>query len=408
MANVLRASGLFIVLLAANMAQAAEFEAHPSLAVSEEFTDNVLESNTNRISDYITRVQPGIAITYKAPILTGDLSYVFDYRNYAKNNHDDEIAHALSAKAELIPVKDFLFLEASDEYQRVSLDATRDTSKESLFVNQVDRNIVTASPYFIFRPTLRMRLKTGYRFIDTRYFKSIAIDKTNHIGYLDMAYEVSKRFSLTADYTFTRETADVDNYSQHQALGGFRYEYSDKSFLFAQAGNAWTRYDSRQRLNNLIWNAGITQVFNTVTCTVITGVKYDEDPLRIIMQESFVSGIIVKNLTRGSLSFSPGYSEYVLTKSNILQTKKYGATVHGQYDFTADFSGGLSVTGEKFEQPLLGSYTRRVIVDSSLSYLLARQLSLSLNYIYVDYYSPKIVTDNRHINRAIIEIKKTF
>ncbi|MDA8427759.1 MAG: TIGR03016 family PEP-CTERM system-associated outer membrane protein [Geobacteraceae bacterium] len=408
MANVLRASAILIIFSSVNIAQAAEFEAHPSLAVSEEFTDNVLESNVNRVSDFITRVQPGLAMTYNAPMLTGDLTYVFDYRNYAKNNHDDEIAHALSAKANLNAVKDLLFLEVSDEYQRVSLDATRDTTKESLFVNQSDRNIVTASPYFILHPSQRMLIKTGYKFMDTRYFKSVAIDKTNHIGYLDMAYELSKRFNLTANYTFTRETADVDNYRQHQALGGFRYEYSDQSFLFAQAGNAWTRYDSGQHLNKLIWNAGITQVFNTVTCTVTTGVRYDEDPLRNIMQETFVSGIITQKLNRGSLSFSPGYSEYVLTKTNYLQTKKYGATVNGQYDFTASFSGRLGVTAERYQQPQLGSYTRRVIVDSGLSYLLARQLSLSLNYIYVDYYSPEIVTDNRHINRAIIVISKTF
>ncbi len=205
-----------------------------------------------------------------------------------------------------------------------------------------------------------------------------------------MTYELSKRWSLTADYTFTRETAVIGNFSQHQALGGFRYEYADKSFVFAQAGNAWTSYDNGQGLNKIIWNAGFTHVFDTVTGTVTTGVRYDEDPLSNIIQESFVAGSLEKRFNRGSLSFSPMYSEFVLANTDTLQTKKYGATVRGKYEFTADLNGSLGFTAEKYDQPLLGSYTRRFQVDSGLSYLLAKQLTASLTYIYTDYYSPGI------------------
>lgn len=413
MSNVLRASVVLVVLSVATVAQGAEFEIHPSIAVSEEYTDNVFETRINPISDYITRVLPGLVMSYKAPALNADLNYVFDYRHYAKKNHEDEIAHALSANAHLTAVGNLLFLDVSDEYQRVSLDATRDVTRESLFVNQLDRNVITASPFFTLRPTERIMLKPGYRFIDTRYFGSsvvdnIGVDKTDHIAFLNMTYELSKRWFLTADYTFTRELASIDNLSQHLVLGGLRYEYADKSFVFAQVGSAWTRYDSGQSLNNIIWNAGLTHVFDTVTGTVTTGVRYDEDPLRNIMQESFVTGSLEKRLNRGSLGFSSMYSEYVLTKTDTLQTKKYGATVSGKYEFTADLSGSLAFTAEKYEQQLLGSYTNRLQVDSGLSYLLANQLTVSLSHVYADYNSPGIVEDNRHVNRAMIEIKKTF
>ncbi|MBV5339602.1 MAG: TIGR03016 family PEP-CTERM system-associated outer membrane protein [Deltaproteobacteria bacterium] len=408
MSSILGASVAVVVLAAVPVAQAAEFEVHPSLAVSEEYTDNVFETTTNRVSDYITRVLPGIAMSYSAPALTGNLGYVFDYRYYARDSHKDETTHSLTAKGKLTAVNNLLFLEFSDEYQRVSLDATRDVTRESLFVNQSDRNVATVSPYLALRITERIPLKAGYRFIDTRYFDSVGIDKTDHIAFMETAYELSKRWSLTASYTFTRELADVDDFSQHQALGGFRYEYADKSFLFAQAGNAWTRYDSGQSLNSLNWNAGLTHVFNTVTGTLNTGVQYNEDPLSNIMKESFVSGSIEKRLNRGSINFSPMYSEYVLTKTDILQTKKYGATASGQYEFTADLKGRLTFQAEKYEQPLLDSYTRRFQVDSGLSYLLAKQLVASLSYVYAGYYSPGIAYDNRHVNRAMIEIKKTF
>ena len=408
MSSILGASVAVVILAAVHVAHAAEFEVHPSLAVSEEYTDNVFETTTNRVSDYITRLLPGIAMSYSAPALTGNLGYVFDYRYYARGTHKDETTHSLSAKGKLTAVENLLFLEVSDEYQRVSLDATRDVTRESLFVNQADRNVTTVSPYLTLRVTERIPVKFGYRFIDTRYFDSVGIDKTDHIAFMDASYELSKRWSLTASYTFTRELADIDNYSQHQALGGFRYEYADKSFLFAQAGNNWISYDSGQRLNSPNWNAGFTHVFATVTGTVNTGVRYNEDPLSNIMKESFVSGTIEKRFARGSLSFSPTYSEYDSPDTDTLRTKKYGATARGQYELTTDLKGNLAFIAEKYEKAMQGRYARRFQVDSSLGYLLARQLTALLTYIYTGYYSPEIAADNWHVNRVMIEIKKTF
>ncbi len=408
MPNTLVTSTVFTVLIVATAAQGADFQLHPSLAVSEEFTDNVFETRTDRISDYITRALPGLVMSYKAPALEGDLNYVFDYRHYARDSRGDEVSHTLNAKAKLTAVDNLLFLEAADNYQRVSLDVTRDTTRESLFVNQSDRNIITASPYFTLRPSERIPVKGGYRYTDTRYVNSSGIDKTDHVAFLDIAYELSKYFSLTAGYTFTRELADIDDFSQHQALGGFRYEYAEKSFLFAKAGKTWTRYNSGQRLDSLAWNAGLTHVFDTVTATVITGVRYNEDPLSNVMKESYVSGIIEQRLKRGSISFSPLYSEYAMTKTDTLQTRKYGATVSGQYDFSTDLKGRLAFTAERYEQQLVDSYTRRLQVDSGISYLLAEQLTIALSYVYTGYYSPGIAADNLHVNRAMVELKKTF
>ncbi len=400
---------LFIAILSfADVSSGAEFEAHPSLAVNEEYTDNVYETKAGRTSDFITRILPGIALSYKAPALTGELSYVFDYRYYARNSRNDESTHTLNAKGNLIAVKNLLFLDVSDEYQRVSLDVTRDASKESLFVNQSDRNVATVSPYLVLYPTERLMLKPGYKYVDTRYIDSTGVDKYDHIAFLNMSYELTKRWSLTTDYTFTREIADIDNYDLHQILGGFRYEYADKSFIFGQVGYSWLIYDSGQNLNSIVWNAGLSHQFDTVTATINTGVKYDEDPERNITKESFVNSVLEKRLKRGTLSISPMYSEFVQTETDSVQTRKYGATVRGQFELVTDLSGSLSFTVEKYEQPLIDSYTRRFQFDSVLSYLLAKQLSLSLSYFHTNYNSPNIETDNYFVNRVSLELKKTF
>lgn len=417
MANLLRKAAYFSMLSMATAAQGAEFEAHPSIAVSEEFTDNVFETSTSRTSDYITRAMPGLALRYRAPALTGDLNYIFDYRHYARGNRGDETTHTLNAKGHLTAVDNFMHLDVSDEFQRVSLDITRDTTRESLFVNQTDRNVATVAPYLIFYPAERFMVKTGYRYIDTRYFSTFGIEKTDHVGTLEVAYELSKRFNLIAGYTFIRETSDIDNFNQHLPLGGFRYEYADKSFFFAQGGYSWTDYDSGQRFNSAVWNVGLTHTFNSVTGTVTTGVRYDEDPLSNIIKESFVTGAVEKKFNRGSFNVSTLYSEYVPTTTETLQagidslkTKKFGATAGCQYELTQDLNGRLAVTAEKYEyeQPQSNSSTKRYQVDTGLGYLLAKQLTASLSYIFVKYTSPDIAADNLHINRAMVEIKKTF
>ena len=411
MRTILRGMLCSIIVSVAVVAQGAEYELRPSIAVSEEFTDNLFNTSANRISDYISHATPGLAANYKAPALNGDLTYLFDYRWYARHNRDDEIAHSLSAKSRLTAVDNLLFLEVGEEYQRVSLNATRDVSKESLFINQSDRNVVFASPYVTFRPTDRLAVKSGYRFTDTRYFNSSGVDKTDHNAFLAVAYELTKRWSLTADYTFVRELAAVDNFNQHLVLGGFRYEYSDKSYAFAQAGKAWIDYDRGYGLNTIVWNAGVTHEFQTATATLATGVKYNEDPSGNVLQESFVSGRFEKRFSRGSLVLSPSYSEYVKTETDSLQTKKYGVTAQGQYEILSGLNGKLAVTTEKYEQhdqPLRSSHTNRIQIDSGLSYLLAREMTAALSYVYVDYSSPGVATDNWHVNRVTLEIKKTF
>lgn len=408
MPNIVMAFVALIILSSVPSVQAAEFEVHPSLGVSGEFTDNVFETNTNRISDYITRALPGVVMSYKAPLLAVNVDYLFDYRDYARNTHKDEVTHALSAKGQLTAVQSLLFLDVSEEYQRVSLDVTRDVTRESLFVNQSDRNVVSASPYITVQPTARIAVKSGYRFVDTIYSSSLGVDKTDHVAFLNMTYELVKRWSLTADYAFTRELADNDDFNRHQILGGFRYEYADKSFLFAQGGNTRIRYERGRSFDNNIWNAGLTHQFDTATATIVTGVRYNEDPLRNIIQESFVSGTLEKRFERGALGLSPYYSEYVLTETDSLQTKKYGAVAQGSYEILPDFNGRVALTSERYQQWPLRNSTVRFQVDSGLSYLLARLLTASFSYVYVDYSSPDIVADNRHVNRVMVELKKTF
>lgn len=398
---------LSCLILSIPFAHGGEFELKPAITVSEEYTDNVLNEPNNRIDDAISRVVPEIFTNYKSPAFTGELHYLFDYRYYAKSGRDNEIVNYLYAKGLLVPLQNLLFLELSEEYSRVSLKVTRDVTKESLYVDQTDRNLAIVSPYLLLRPGQRSTIKTGYRYVDTRYFDD-GIDKVDHVGFLDLSHGLTEKFSLTAGYSFTHNDSDIDQYDQHQPYGGFRYEYGEKSFVFGQLGYTWTDHETRPDFNKMFWYAGVSHTVDSAVASVTTGVKYDEDPERDIIQNSYVIATLENSFKRGGGGLSVYFNEYVLTETDTLQTRKYGATVHGRHEFSARLAGRLAVTLEEYEEKTVDGDTRRLFVDSGVSYLLTDRLLLSLLYLYTEYNSKDIAADNKHVNRGIVELKYNF
>lgn len=298
---------VMILLVCASMfttkAMAAEFSIHPSITVSEEYTDNVFEFRDNKRTDYITRVLPGLALKWNAPFWDWDIAYNYDYSHYARNSRGDDDTHNLAAKGLIKIVDEFLLLDISDTYRRVSLNVTRDYTRDSNFVNQSDSNTFTASPYFIFHLSQQTLLKTGYRYTNVWYKDPNAVDKREHSGFMDATYEYSSKIFLNAGYMFTRQNS-INTYEKHAPYIGARYEYADKSFVFAQGGYTWFDFKNGFNSKNPYWSAGITHTFDTFSVNLNAGVQYPEDPLTGVTKETNYSLGLNKNLERGTVGFS--------------------------------------------------------------------------------------------------------
>jgi len=388
---------------------AADFSVKPSLAISEEYTDNVFESTLNKRSDYITRAQPGLALKYKAPLWDWDLGYAFDYRYYARGSRSDDTTHNINGKGLVKLIDEVLFLELSDVYKRVSLDVTRDTSNESLFANQSDQNVGTVSPYLVLHPTARLTLKTGYRYINTWYKDPQAVSKQDHQGFVNSSYELTPKFFLTTDYTFTREIPDKNSsFYRHEVYLGPRYEYAEKSFIYAQGGFIATDYDNGSHSFNPSWNAGLTHAFDTVTLNISTNMKYSDDPLGVSTLETSYSASLTKNLQRGSLTLRGSYTEFSDVTADRMKNKRYSGGFTSAYEFMQDLHATLGLTYENYRELLINGTTEKYFVDCGMSYNFGKELTAGLNYKYIDYSSATIATDNKQVNRVILEVKKVF
>lgn len=392
-----------------NQVFAAKLEFSPSIAVSEEFTDNIFETSDNKRSEYITRLQPGFSSSYQTPFWNWDLGYNFDYRIYARGSRGDEYTHNGVLKGSLTLLDNFLFLDVSDTYHRVTLDIARSAATESsIFLDQTDQNTATISPYLLWRLGEKGTLKTGYRYTDVRYWGE-GIERREHAGFASLNRELSSKFNLTAGYDFTHLESQPTRYNKHDLSGGFRFEYADKSFLYGQVGNSWQYFNHGGAASYLFWNAGITHDLGIAVATLETRVQTAIDPLAVTTNETRYSGRVEKTLQRGMIGFSTSYSEYVNTQTDATDQRRLSFGITGRYELLQSLVASLAVTAERFYFDTKSGFPYHLNSICGIGYAFNRDLRIGLNYTYntqrMDFDSDSIAIDT---NRVVVDIKKVF
>jgi len=390
-------------------ASAAEFSLTPAISASEEVNDNILGTAHDRRTEFVTRLQPGAAVSYRAPSLNGDLSYSFDYRNYARGTRQDQENHLLEMRAEAELVQHFFILELKDSLSRVSLDVARDVTTESLFSNQADRNQGSVTPYLLWRLGAKNVLKTGYRFTDTSYWSAPGIDKREHRAFADLTLEPAERLSVSAGYAFGRVLTDLVEYDQHDLSSGFRYQLAEQSFIYGGIGNSWQSFSHGRSVSNLFWHAGLTQEFGLFLATAESRVRYTEDPLAVSTKETLYTALLERKLEQGTVGVSAGYSKYLDTSIGASDRQKRAIGGFLRYDFTPRLATSFAVTGDKVKQSSVSDYPYRLSGTAGMSYIFNYDAVASLSYSYIDYRRDwDSSEDARQTNRVILSLKKTF
>jgi len=412
MATSLKVSSLFVfltVLCPSPPASAAEFSFTPSISVSEEFNDNILGSAHDRRTEFVTRLQPGAAVIYRAPSLNGDLSYNFDYHNYARGIREDQENHLLALRAGAELVQNFFFLELSDSLSRVSLDVARDVTTESLFADQADRNQGTVSPYLLWRFGMKSALKTGYRFTDTSYWSAPGIDKREHRAFADLTLEPAERLSISAGYSFGRVLTDLVDYDQHDINSGFRYEFAERSFIYGGIGNSWQSFSYGRSASNLFWHGGLSRESGLFLAALESRVRYTDDPLAVSTKETLYTASLERKLEQGRVGVSTGYSKYLDTSTDARDRRKAIASGFLSYEFSPHLATSFTVTGDKVSRSSVSDYAYRLSGTAGVSYVFNYDVTASLSYSYIEYRRDwENSADAKLTNRVILSLKKTF
>jgi len=92
--------------------EAGDVSIVPSLGVQELVTDNVLLTPTNRRSDFVTTISPGIAVTADTPRLQARLDYSPTLYRYALTPSQNLIGQSLYANGTTTVAPDLFFIDA--------------------------------------------------------------------------------------------------------------------------------------------------------------------------------------------------------------------------------------------------------------------------------------------------------
>lgn len=400
---------LLVVAVLIGESRGEELKVYPAMTVSEIYDDNLYNDSRDRVSEFVTRIMPSLSGRYQTGRLDLELGYTLDYRYYLKGERDNEDVHFLEAKGTAALVKDKVFLEVQDEYARVSLDATRDFREESLFINQSNRNIFSASPYFDIRPTPRTSLKGGYRFVDVMYENDEGTDRQDHVFFLEGGRELTQYTTARFGGRYISQTTEDLDHKQQDVWGGVRWRYSDAFSFFGNLGYTWIDYEEGSREGNITWDIGVTRVLPWFDVTASTGVSYVEDPddahvFRLETHRLTLS----KDWSRSRASVSGSFSEFHLTDPDVLDTRRYGGTIDINHELTPRWTILAAVSGYTFDDAIEDTETVRYILNGALSYLIATDFTGTLGYYYIDSHSPELEEDRYRTNRVILEVRKVF
>ncbi len=386
----------------------SEFRLNPAILLSGEYNDNVLLTTESRYYDYVYRIAPSLSFLYRASAWDWDVAYSYNYLYYAKRTIDHDSTNTLNLTNVNRIIPEVLFLEVKDQYQRVSLDAVRDYTQESNFVNQSDKNLFTVNPYIVMRPLSQMTVTTGYIFQDTWYKDPAAVDRTDHIGYADIRRDLSPRSAVTAGVKRTWDENAVDGYTQDDLYVGLFHEYQEGSTITARVGNSWFDFETTDRTSQVFWDAVLTQRWPTVTVTYETGLRFVADPDGRLRREDRYLATVRNEAERTSLMVSGGVREYREVEHKNLETTSYRLSGTIGHAITTKSKIILDAVVERLRDHLSVVTTDRYLTGARFEHLAMENLMLALDYRFTNIYSPDVYRENYYNNRVIVELRKAF
>jgi len=389
-------------------ADAAEYRIEPSIMVSEEYNDNVFLTTQDRVFDYITRVRPAVHFSSKAPLWDWDVAYAYDYWYFARTSPSHNDTHTVGLTNLTRIVNDFFFLALRDDYTRVSLDVTRDFAAQSFFVNQTDRNIGSVNPYFVLHSGARTTVNVGYIYQNTWYKDSNAIDKTDQIGYAEMVHEITSKLSTTIGFRYTQDKNTIQDFRQSDASAGLNYEYIEGSSLYGTIGNSWMDFENAGQETQPFWNVGFNHKFPKFSFSFQAGLRYVEDPLRVMRRQDQYTATIKREIERTAYSVSAGLVEYRNAQTKHLEDTVYSVGGNITHNITTKSKVSLDLSYRQLVDPINKTYTESYLSAGRYEYLLLEELTLALEYRYTNSYSPYIFSNDYYNNRIIVEVKKVF
>jgi hypothetical protein len=393
---------------------------HPYITVQEEYNDNILLTNRNKIDDFITTVNPGLRFSALEEKKYGiDLDFAAGFTFYAKRDKFDYFSPSgmLNAWYTMDPrltfrVRDYLIRSDAAREQAYSANAQPDQfllsterGQHAIYI----RNVVEPSVEYQFAKdgTISVLYRNNVYRNENPQFEDSMENTINP----RLTYWFNIRNGVSLDYFLT-----LGNYQRSPDQLGqgvtprYTYRFNPQTSIFGEYRFEWQNFES-PGVGYDVHNPslGIEYKFSpTLSGTAQAGYYWEipEQGSRAEGPSFSVSLVKTVERTTYTLSFQGGYTEEYFTAQNRGFSKYYRTYGMISHRLTEKLTVGL--TGS-LERPTYSNDEKDWVwgIWGNASYPLLRWLSVSLQVGHIENRS-NINDLNYSQYRAIFSATATF
>ncbi len=221
----------------------SEIELTPEITVSETYDDNISYASAHELSDFITRINPGVTAEYDADEFRWDIYADVTQVMFARHNEFDNTSESVAFNGQLdLSKHDRLTLSEkfSHTYEPVSFDEAfgRTLGRYSYYTN----NIVVE---YIRDITSQCEAKVYYGHRSDQFAGHVAEDSYMNTAGAQIDYSLTSRTRVYAYDEFSKRTYEYGfDLSKNRAAAGIEQDITNQLSCTAEAGIDFISADS--------------------------------------------------------------------------------------------------------------------------------------------------------------------
>ena len=338
-------AALIFLLFAGKTFAASEYTVEPSLSLSEEYNDNIFSTRSGRVSDFISYISPGIALSTRSINSELRLGYSTSFSFYRSHEELNEPAHRFTAHGSFT-LSERLILTLTDNFIKSS--ETRDIREIPDIgpVRRAEWTVHTITGNASYRLTTNLFYTLGLSYSDADTNASDLIKAKTYSGSMGLTYRTSERTTLSANASYIKyDKRPANDATGQNYLLGVTHNLSPTVTISASGGLSITKIQSEGG-SSIDFGGGVdlTKTFEAGIVNlsyrhrVISSVE-SESPLRA-QTVSFSLSKPVTNKLASLLSAS--YSNYKSIKTAGVNTDEVSFNAGLTYSFIPEASLSLS------------------------------------------------------------------
>lgn len=266
--------------------QSGKISIVPRIGVTETYTSNVALSSTNRQSELISQISPGIRLTSTGGRIVGSVDYSLTESLYARGTSGRRSQNALNAIGTVEVVDNWAFIDFNGLIGQQSISAFGAPAGDgsALNSNSTETSVFRLSPYVRGRFGSLAEYRARYSLTSSRSRSAVVSDVASRdlsLGLTGIGGRRGAGWTLSADHQTTDYSAGRSTSSQ-RLNGQVNYPFTDRWGAYVRA--------SRES-NDYLAAASQSQTFTAVGMTFTPN---DEAQFSVDRDNEGATGLVIK------------------------------------------------------------------------------------------------------------------